>query len=153
MILSGVRTNWPDGTVIRLVRRDPSDADWTLLRSLSPELAQAVPAAQARPGLLTVATDQENADVLERLPGSFGAMSIGQMRAEGRRVVALALDGEAPQVESLAAGRYRLSRTLHAAWRDPPGADVAGYLDFLRSEQGSAILLRLGHMALAGSGS
>jgi phosphate transport system substrate-binding protein len=153
MILSGARTSWPDGTVIRLVRRDASDADWTLLRSLSAELAQAVATAQARPGLVTVATDQENADVLERLPGSFGIMSIGQMRAEARHVIALSLDGEAPEVEAVAAGRYRLSRTLHAAWRDPPGADVAGFLHFLCSEPGSAILLRLGHIALAGTGS
>jgi phosphate transport system substrate-binding protein len=150
-IFTGAMSSWPNGTVIRLVRREPSDADWTTLRAQSPDLAQAVTAALARPGLLTVATDQENADSLERLPGSFGAMSIGQMCAEGRRVVPLSLDGEAPQIEALAAGRYRLSRTLHVIWRDRPAPDVAGFLDFLQTERAGTILVRLGHIALAGA--
>jgi phosphate transport system substrate-binding protein len=147
-IFTGAMAIWPNGTAIRLVRREPSDADWTTLRAQSADLAQAVTAALARPGLLTVATDQENADALERLPGSFGAMSIGQMYAEGRRVVPLTLDGEAPQIEALATGRYRLSRTLHVVWRNQPAPDVA---DFLQTERASTILVRLGHIALAGT--
>jgi phosphate transport system substrate-binding protein len=149
MILVGTKLTWPDGTPIRLVRREPSDADWIMLRALSADLGQAVSVALARPGLLTVATDQENADYLERLPGSFGAMSIGQMRTESRRVVALALDGEMPSIAALADGRYKLSRTLHVVWRHQPTEDVADFLKFLRAEHATKLLIRLGHIALA----
>jgi phosphate transport system substrate-binding protein len=149
-ILAGGIPAWPDGTLIRLVRREPSDADWTMLRSLSPDMSAAVTTALGRPGLLTVATDQENADILERLPGSFGMMSIGQLRAEARGVMPLTLDGVAPDVGELAAGRYRLSRTLHAVWREPPMPDVATFLAFLRGAQVSELLSRLGHIPLAG---
>jgi phosphate transport system substrate-binding protein len=151
-ILAGTMRAWPDGTPIRLVRREPSDADWTMLRAMSAEMADAVTVALARPGLLTVATDQENADALERLPGSFGAMSIGQMRAEARGVVPLSLDGEPPDVAAVAAGRYKLSRTLHAIWGDHPAPDVAQFVDFLRTEPTSELLVRLGHIPLAGVG-
>jgi phosphate transport system substrate-binding protein len=150
-ILTGRTLAWPDGTPIRLVRRDPSDADWTLLRGLSADMAAAVAVAVGRAGLLTVATDQENADALERLTGSFGMMSLGQMRAENRKVVPLNLDGEAPDVTAISVGRYKLSRTLYAVWRDPPTPEVAGFLTFLRSQWTSELLIRLGHIPLAGA--
>jgi phosphate transport system substrate-binding protein len=151
-ILGGSMSAWPDGTPIRLVRREPSDADWAMLRALSADMAEAVTAALSRPGLLTVATDQENADALERMRGSFGAISIGQMLAEARHVAPLALDGEAPELEGLAAGRYRLSRTLHVVWRDRPSPDVERFLAFLHARQASELLLRLGHIPPAGPG-
>jgi phosphate transport system substrate-binding protein len=150
-ILTGSTLAWPDGTPIRLVRRDPSDADWTLLRGLSADMTEAVTVALGRVGLLTVATDQENADALERLAGSFGMMSLGQMRAEHRKAVLLNLDGEAPEVAAILAGRYKLSRTLYAVWRDPPTQEVAGFLAFLRSQWTSDLLVRLGHIPLAGA--
>lgn len=149
-ILAGQMQIWPDGTPIRLVRREPSDADWTLLRGLSPDMADAVRIALGRPGLLTVATDQENADALERLSGSFGAMSIGQLHAENRYVTPMVLDGAAPTVDALASGEYPLSRTLHIVWRGQQDPAVAGLLTYLRSAPGSELLVRLGHIQLAG---
>lgn len=77
-------------------------------------------------------------------------MSIGQLRAETRRVVPLTLDGQAPEVEALAAGQYKLSRTLYVIWRDRPAEDVGRFLAFLRMEQVSELLVRLGHIPLAG---
>jgi phosphate transport system substrate-binding protein len=150
-ILAGSTLAWPDGTPIRLVRRDPSDADWALLRGLSADMAAAVTVALGRVGLLTVATDQENADALERLTGSFGMMSLGQIRAENRKIVPLTLDGEAPEVAAISAGRYKLSRTLYVVWRDPPTQEAAGFLTFLRSQGTSELLIRLGHIPLAGT--
>jgi phosphate transport system substrate-binding protein len=150
-ILAGGTLAWPDGVPIRLVRREPSDADWALLRGLSADMAAAVTVALGRVGLLTVATDQENADALERLAGSFGMMSLGQVRAENRKLVLLNLDGEPPEVAAITAERYKLSRTLYAIWRDPPTPEIAGFLAFLRSESASELLNRLGHIPLAGT--
>jgi phosphate transport system substrate-binding protein len=151
-IFRGRLLAWPNGTPIRLIRREPSDADWSMLRALSPEMAEAVSVALERPGLLTPATDQENADALERLSGAFGAMSIGQLRSEARGVMPLSLDGEPPTVEAVAAGRYKLSRTLYIVWREPPSAEGARLLAFLSSALVHQLLDRLGHIPLAGAG-
>ena len=78
-------------------------------------------------------------------------MSLGQIRAESRKVVPLNLDDEAPEVAAIAAGRYKLSRTLYAVWRDPPTPEVAGFLTFLRGQWTSDLLIRLGHIPLAGT--
>jgi phosphate transport system substrate-binding protein len=149
-ILNGRRLTWPNGTAIRLVRRDPSDAGWSMLRTLSADMAAAVHAAMDRPGLLTPATDQENADSLERLPGSFGAMTIGQLRAESRSVIPLMLDGEPPTIEALADRRYRLAHTLHAVSHSQPTEDVVRFLAFLSAVETRELLVRLGHIPLAG---
>ncbi|HTI81917.1 MAG TPA: substrate-binding domain-containing protein [Acetobacteraceae bacterium] len=150
-IFRGKLLNWPNGKTIRLIRREPSDADWGMLRALSPELTDAVKIALERPGLLTVATDQENADSIERLSGAFGAISLGQIRAESRNVVPLTLDGEPPTTEALAANRYKLSRTLYVVWHDQPGVDAAAFVAFLGTAQAKDILARLGHIPLAGA--
>jgi phosphate transport system substrate-binding protein len=151
-IFRGQMLEWPNGTQIRLIRREPSDADWSMLRALSTEMTEAVKVALERPGLLTPATDQENADALERLSGAFGVMSIGQMRAEGRNVAPLSLDGEPPTVEDLAADRYKLSRTLYVVWRDQPGPETTRFLAFLSTTQVRELLAQLGHIPLAGTG-
>jgi len=151
-IFSGRATTWPNGELIRLVRREPSDADWLMLRGMSPDMAQAVEVALQRPGLLTVATDQENADALERLTGSFGLMSAGQMQAEARRVTPLALDGVVPNIQESQAGHYPLSRVLYVVWHDQPNSEATRFLAFLRSEQASAALASLGHIPMPGTG-
>jgi len=150
-ILRGELLNWPNGKAIRLIRREPSDADWSMLRALSPDMTDAIKIALERPGLLTVATDQENADAIERLPGAVGAMSLGQIRAESRNVVPLTLDSVPPTIEDLAAGRYKLSRTLYVVWRDKPGVDTAAFIAFLATPPAKDILARLGHIPLAGT--
>jgi phosphate transport system substrate-binding protein len=149
-IFRGQLLSWPNGKAIRLIRREPSDADWGMLRAISPDMTDAIRIALERPGLLTVATDQENADSIERLSGAFGAMSLGQIRAESRYVVPLTLDGEPPTTEDLAAGHYKLSRTLYVVWRDQPGVDATAFVAFLATPQAKDILAQLGHIPLAG---
>ena len=149
-IFRGQLLSWPNGKTIRLIRREPSDADWSMLRALSPDMIEAIKIALERPGLLTASTDQENADALERLPGAFGAMSLGQIRAESRNVVPLTLDGELPTAENLAADRYKLARTLYVVWRDQSHVAAAALVAFLATAQARDILVRLGHIPLAG---
>ncbi len=144
-ILRGDVTTWPEGGRLRLVRREPSDADWQLLASLSPEMERSVATALRRPGLVTVGTDQENAEALQAVTGSIGLMSIGQLRAEGLRLRPLALDGVVAEMEAVQAGRYPLSRTLHAAWKGEPSPALAAFLDFLGGTEARSVLLGLGY--------
>lgn len=144
-VLRGEVTTWPDGSRLRLVRREASDADWQLLASLSPEMERSVAIAIRRPGLVTVGTDQENAEALQAMAGSIGLVSIGQLRAEALRLRPLALDGVAADIAAVEAGRYTLSRTLHAAWLGDPPPAAAAFLDFLAGDQARAILHGLGY--------
>ncbi|MBX9594088.1 MAG: substrate-binding domain-containing protein [Roseomonas sp.] len=144
-ILRGDVTTWPEGNRLRLVRREASDSDWQLLAGLSPEMARSVAIALRRPGLVTVGTDQENAEALQAMAGSIGVMSIGQLRAEALRLRPLTLEGAVPDLASVEAGRYPLSRTLHIAWAADPVPGVAPFLDFLAGDAARETLLNLGY--------
>lgn len=144
-VLTGAMQSWPGGGVVRLIRRDRSEGDWILLASLSPAIAKAVDRAHARPGLATAGTDQENAELLERIPGSFGTMSVGQAMAERRRVRLLPLDGVAPTMEAVRAGRYPLTRGLLAVTRGEAGATAIAFRDFLGTPEAHALLRQHGY--------
>lgn len=138
--LSGEQPNWPDGEPVRLIRRPPSEADWIALARLGPEMERAVQVALRRPGLLVAGSDGENAELIEGVPGSFGLISQGQARAEGRRVRLLALDGEMPSLARVEAGSWPIVRSLELVTPDDPGPVAAAFLLFTQGEEAAALM-------------
>jgi phosphate transport system substrate-binding protein len=147
-IFSGKITRWPDGGPIRLVIRPVSDADTIAMKAFSAEMNTAITVSQARKGLRIADTDQDNADALEQLPGSLGATTLTQIVTENRALKPLALDGAAPTLESLAAGRYRYSKTLYLVTGRDPSPLAKEFVAFIRSPAGQAVLARSGNLAL-----
>jgi phosphate transport system substrate-binding protein len=143
-ILAGTQRFWRDGAPIRVVRRAPADADTLLLAAQLPALAPALDALAARPGLLTAGNAEENADTLERLPGSFGFLTLGQIIAEGRRLRPLALDGVAPGLAGARGDRYPAVKSYGLVLRAdaPPAARLLR--DFLAGPEARALLASLG---------
>lgn len=147
-IYSGKVTRWPDGTPIRLVIRPDADADTIAMRAFSAEMDGAITAALARKGLRMADTDQDNADALEKLPGSLGTTTLTQIVTENRAIRPLALDGVTPTLESLAAGRYRYFKTLYLVTGRNPSPLAKDFVAFIRSPTGQAVLARSGNLAL-----
>lgn len=145
-IYTGITTNWPDGSQIRVVLRPASETDTILLRQLSPAMDAAVELALARVGLLTAATDQENADTLERLPGGLGVSTLGQILSENRRLKIIAVDGVVPSAQLVADGAYPFVKTLFAVTTGTVRPAVLDFLAFIASEEGRAILWVTGHV-------
>lgn len=148
-LYQGATTQWPDGRRIRLVLRPPADSDNDVLRGLSPEIGAAVDAALARPGMIIGVTDQDAAELLERLPGAFGVTTLALVRSEGRRVKVLALDGIAPSVKALASGRYPYHKVLYLVTGSHPPDEVRRFRKFLTSPTARGILTEHGHLAFA----
>jgi phosphate transport system substrate-binding protein len=147
-IYSGKLTRWPDGSPIRLIVRPDSDADTIAMRAFSAEMNTAMTAALARKGLRMADTDQDNADALEKLPGSLGTTTLTQILSENRAIRPLALDGVAPTLESLAAGRYRYVKTLYLITGRDLSPLAKDFVAFVRSPAGQAVLARSGNLAL-----
>jgi len=145
---TGRVTRWPDGTLIRLVIRPASDADSVELRKFSPAMDAAVTAALARTGLRMADTDQDNADALEKLPGSLGTTTLAQMISEKRALKVLTLDGTVPSLESLAAGRYAYSKTLYLVTGPRPSQSVKDFVAFIQTPAGRAILEKNGNLVI-----
>jgi phosphate transport system substrate-binding protein len=118
------------------------------MKAFSAEMNTAITVSQARKGLRIADTDQDNADALEQLPGSLGATTLTQIVTENRALKPLALDGAAPTLESLAAGRYRYSKTLYLVTGRDPSPLAKEFVAFIRSPAGQAVLARSGNLAL-----
>jgi phosphate transport system substrate-binding protein len=149
-MLDGAALEWPQGGPVRLVRRDRSETDWILAGAASPLLEAAMARAHDRQGLALAASDQDNAELLESLPGSFGLTTLGQTRAEHRRLRLLALEGVVPDIATLRSGQYRLARGLHLAWRRGAPALVTRFAGFLATPRAHQALLDFGFEPLGG---
>ena len=151
-IYAGTRTRWPDGTPVRLVLRTASGAEIDLLYSLSPQMKEAHMRAELRPGLLTTATDQENADALERIPGAMGVLPFAQIVSEKRVLRALQIDGVAPSPDTLRHGSYRISMPLYLVTRAKPSALAREFVAFACSRAGATALIRAGYLPMMQEG-
>ena len=146
-VYSGELKEWPSGVPVRLIRRPATEADWAALTSLSPDMARAVQTALRRPGLITAATDQDNASALESVRGSFGLISLGQALAEKRDLSLLSLDGIAPSLATMASGQWQLTRELYVVTKAAAPPEVVAFLDFLASAESRQVLAEYGYSA------
>lgn len=137
---------WADGTAVRFILRPQSDAENVRLGEFSPEIKQALNAAHARPGMIRAATDQESADQSERLPGSLGTTSLALLRSEKRSLHVLNIDGVAPSVENLRSGDYPYGKPFVLVTNGTPSAVTQKFIDFVVSDEGRELLVRLGHL-------
>jgi phosphate transport system substrate-binding protein len=101
--------------------------------------------AEKRPGLLTTATDQENADALENIPGAIGVISFAQLVSEKRSLHALQIDGVAPTPAALREGSYRLSVPLYLVTGARLSPRAREFIAFIHSAAGTALLSRNGY--------
>jgi phosphate transport system substrate-binding protein len=145
-IYAGAKTHWPDGSALRLVLRPKSGSESDLLYGISPEMKAAHLLAETRPGLLTTATDQENADALEKIPGALGVITFAQLVSEKRSLRALQVDGVAPSPEALRQGRYRVSVPLYLVTSKRSSPLARAFVDFAHSGAGAAVLTRNGYL-------
>lgn len=148
-LYAGRRTQWPDRTPVRLVLRPSGDIDTQLVSGISQDLRDGVAAAGTRPGMIVADTDTEAANLLERTEGSIGTTTLALLLSERRRAKVLVLDGVVPTAKALADGRYRLQKHLYLVTGPRAGAGTLGFVAFIRSPAGRAILERTGHLPAA----
>lgn len=145
-IYAGDMREWPDHTPIRLVIRPEADTDSVLLKAMSPAMERAVRTALSRDGMLVAITDEENADMLAKVNGAFGAASLAQIVSEKRQLRPLSLDGVAPSLTALARGAYPYYKIFYVVAGPQSSSAARLFVDFLSSAEGRTILARTGHL-------
>lgn len=149
-IYAGRRTTWPDGSRIRLIMRPSDDSDTIMLKTrFSPAMAEAVKAAETRPGMLFAATDQDAAEMLDQTPGALGALSLGQLVSERLALNPLRLDGVEPSVQAAVDGTYRHYKVLYLLTSPDAKPLAREFAAFVRSVHGRELLARLGFWTTA----
>jgi phosphate transport system substrate-binding protein len=144
-IYAGKSMQWPDGSRIRLVLRPANEADSTMARSMSPEMAHAVRLAEERPGMLYAVTDQDAQKSIEEIPGAFGVTSLAQIMAEQRQLKALSLNGVRPTPQNLANGSYPHAKVMFLVTGPRTTVAAQRFAEFVQSPAGRDILGRTGY--------
>ena len=147
-IYSGRLAEWPGGEQIRLVTRTDRESDTRLLRSISPEIDAAVTLAHKRIGMPFAENDLDNRDLLERTPGSFGTIGLGQLLLTDSPLKPVTLDGAAPTPANLRAGSYRVEKPLHLVVAKTPSAATQEFVEYLRSPAVLKMIERFGFIAM-----
>ncbi|MGZ8463071.1 MAG: PstS family phosphate ABC transporter substrate-binding protein [Candidatus Deferrimicrobiaceae bacterium] len=148
-IYAGKKTTWPDGRMIFLVLRPAHDAFTGFLENLSPEMKDAVASSKKRPGMFIGITDQEAADQIERIPGSFGMTSYSLVASEKRNIKPLAVDGIPPVGKDGINEKYPYFMTLSLVYvKDRTAAAIGNFIHFIASKEGETILRMNGQIPI-----
>ena len=133
---------WPDGEPIRVILRPKQDSDTLLMEAIFPGLADAMATARQRPDVPIAATDQDNANLAERTPGSLVGMTWLQVKAEKRNLRLVAVDGVEPTLENFDRGVYRTSRRFLSYLAAQPKPAAQRFMEFVRSSEGEDLFRR-----------
>ena len=139
-IFAAEKPAWADGTPIRIILRPRSDTDTALLGELFPGMDKAIEAARRRAEVPTAATDQDNAELAERTPGSLTGTTVTQLKTEHRNLHVVPLDGVEPTLANFESGAYRFTKKLYVIVPRNGTAEAQRFVDFLRSPQGVSAL-------------
>lgn len=139
-VFSSSMPTWADGTPIRVILRPRSETDTALLGQMAPGMDKAIEAMRLRPEIPVAATDQDNADMAERTPGSLTGTTMTQLKAENRRLQIVRVDEVEPTTVNVETGAYPFWKKLHFILRPNGSAVAQQFMEFLRSLPGEKAL-------------
>jgi phosphate transport system substrate-binding protein len=137
--------SWSDGTPIRIILRPKSDSDTIVLGNVFPEMAAALLLARQRAAVPTAATDQDNAQLAEQVPGSIAGAGLTQIKMERRRLRFVPIDQVEPSLEALENGSYPYAKRMYFVLPAKRSPVAERFIAFLRTPEGAAALRATGN--------
>ena len=145
-IYSDHDAKWSDGARVRIILRPKSDSDTAHLGQLFPAMSAAIANARSRPDVPIAATDQDNAAMAERMPGSLTGATLTQIMTEKRRLRRIPIDGIEPTFENFEKGAYPFGKSFYVVTTAKPKDAVEKFVAFLRSPSGYQALRHTGNL-------
>jgi len=141
------RPLWPDGTPVLITLRPVDESDNTTLGDLFPGVADAMLQLRKRTDLSIAPTDQDNADIAEKLKGSLNSASLTQIVSEKRNLRFVAIDGVAATMENYENGSYPYAKSLYVVVPAVPSPEAEAFVAFLAKPAARAMLRSAGVIA------
>lgn len=135
---------WHDGTPIRIILRPINDSDTWFLGQMLPGMAAAIAKTRARADISIAATDQDNADMAEKIPGSLVGAALTQIKMEKRNLSFVAIDGVEPTLDNYKNGTYPFGKPFYIVLASKKSSNGERFVAFLRTPRGVAALHETG---------
>jgi ABC-type phosphate transport system substrate-binding protein len=118
---------------------------------LSPEIGKGYETALSGSvrGIKVAFSDFENADLIEKTPGSFGFCTLTQLIMEGHDIKAVKFNNALPTVNGQINKDYPLMKPLFYITGEKYSNRVRRFIDFLRSVEAKKIIENSGNIAIA----
>lgn len=145
-LYAGRLTRWDDGSAMRLIMRSPYESDTLQLRKLSAAVDEAVGLGLARAGMAYAENDLDAVELLTRTSGSVGTTTLGLLKMTKHSLQIYPLDGVYPTMQSLAEGRYPLSKSIFVVAGRQPSESARRFIEFLRTPQARDVLRRADYL-------
>jgi phosphate transport system substrate-binding protein len=147
-IFKSATPKWADGSPINILLRTKLDGDTLILQEYFTGMQAAIEAARLRPDVPIAATDQDSADVAERLLGSFVQAGLSQIITEKRDLRFVPIDGVEPSLANLESGKYPYEKIFYFVFPAKRSVAAERLLEFMRSAQGQNILRATGNLPI-----
>lgn len=138
---------WPDGMPVLIVLRPVDESDNDVVAALFPGVGEAVMRARKRRDLSIAGSDQDNADMAEKMEGSLVAATLTQINTEERNLRFVALDGVAPSLDAYLKGSYPYAKLVYVVAPAKPVAAAKTFVEFLSRPATRLRLYDLGLLA------
>jgi hypothetical protein len=129
---------------VRVILRPPNETDYIVLYSFFPDTQAAIAKTRLRSEVPVAATDQDNQELAEHVPGSLIATTLTQTMMEQHRLYLLPIDGVAPTLANAESGAYPYSKVFYFVLPAGESAKADSFIAFLRSPQGEQALRETG---------
>ena len=138
---------WPDGVPMKIVLRPKAESDNATLIALFPGMEQGLAHARTRDSIPIGATDQDNADLGEHIPGSLIGTTYSQIVTEHRALRFVAINGTLPGIDAMVTGRYPYAKRLYFIAARHATKETADFLTFLSTPDGVQAMRDSGFVA------
>jgi len=140
---------WPDGERCRPVLRPLHDSETIKLKKLLPELAPAIDKILGVKGINITQTSQENANVIDIIPGSFGYTTLSLILSEKRTLKVLRFNDIEANLRNLHNGLYPLYKELQIVIKAEKQETRDKFIAYIFSQKGQQILRQLGNQSFS----
>ena len=138
------KPSWSDGAPILITLRPVDESDNIILSELFPGMTEALVRLRKRPDLSIAATDQDNADIAEKVKGSLTGASLTQIISENRNLRFVSIDGVAASLENYQNGSYPYSKPLYVIAPAVVSPEAEAFIAFLAKPATEALLRKAG---------
>lgn len=149
-IFKGKKDKWQNGEMIVVLSREKEDSTNRVFVKKVPGFANALEDSLGNKRWKVYYTDTEEAEAVVETPSSIGFTDTGALTALNLKIKPMRFNGIEPTIINVKKGIYPFYKDLYFVYKEPVSERVAGFLNFVSSDEGQRIISLYGGIPMEG---